>query len=84
MKTIKYRTNYGVYHGLQVTTGKKFIHLILIQYPIKIIKVPTSEARYICDDIAPTSKVKRTLKRMAKTSYGTMRSAPKNIKQVLV
>ena len=47
-KVIRYRTDEGVFTGLQILEGHKFIHLILMDSAgIRIRKVPVAEGRFI-------------------------------------
>jgi hypothetical protein len=84
MKVVQYQaSNQSVRHGLFVTEGRKWSQLILVEHPIRLIKVPNSEQRNMADMDYKVSKAKRIIKQMVKVYYGTIRNAPKNVRAVL-
>ena len=83
MKVVKYQIDNAIRHGLIVTEGRKWSQLILVEHPIRLIKVPNSEQRYMADTDYKVSKAKRIIKQMIKSHYGTIRNAPKNVRAAL-
>jgi len=86
MKVVKYqakKTNHTVRHALTVKEGRKWTHLILIDHPIRVIRVQNTEKRFITDTQYKVSKAKRIIKNMTRAYYGTLRKAPKSVRVAL-
>jgi hypothetical protein len=84
MEVIRYQAKgQAVRHGLLVTTGRKWTHIILVDHPIRIVRVLNKEQDNMEVMNYKVSKATRVIKRMAQSYYGTMRKAPKNVRKVL-
>ena len=86
MKVVKYqskKTNHTVRHALTVKVGRKWMHLILVDHPIRVIRVLNTEQKFMEDTVYKVSKVKRIIKDMTRSYYGTLRNAPKKVREVL-
>ena len=84
MKVIKYNTeHFGIRHGLLVAEGRKWSKLILIEHPVRVQRIPNTELKRICDTNYKPSKALKHIKQMAKMYYGTIRNAPKSLREVL-
>ena len=66
MKVISYKSNTGTTHGLFVKKARKYVHVILMQVPIKIHKLPMAETDYMTDIVYPVNKCKKHLRAAAK------------------
>lgn len=67
MEPIKYHTfDEGVRRGLLVKRTNKYIRLILMQYPIKVTRVPVAEYRNMSLLDYPISKLKKALRKAAR------------------
>ena len=84
MRVIRHHGSNGIRSGLVVTEGRKWIHIMLMDLPIKIRKIPCKESRTLVDlEGYPEGRAKRIFKQAIIKSYGTYRKAPKNIKEAL-
>ena len=88
MKPIKYRTDSGPRTALLVTEGRKFHHIMPMDLPIRIRKVPRAEERYFEEleykgQPYPLKRALRFFRDAARRSYGTIRNAPKNVREAL-
>jgi hypothetical protein len=86
MNVVKYqakKTNHTVRYALTVKVSRKWMHLILLDHPIRVIKVLTTEQEFMEDTTHKVSKVKRVIKNMARSYYGTLHKAPKNVREAL-
>jgi len=83
MKVIKYNSNNGIRTGLLVKTGIKWTHLMMMDLPIKIIRVLNTESKYITELDYREGRAKRIFKSAVKKTYGTLRNAPKNVREAL-
>lgn len=80
---IIYHTDNGVRRGLQVKEGRKFLHLVLLDYPLVIKRVPTSESRYIKPGDFTVPRVRRSLRELNKQAGGSTRDLSKDLRRVL-
>lgn len=90
MKVIKYHTGEGQRHGLLVSTGRKFHRVLLMDYPIRIRKVPLPEERHfkemdykVVGRPYPVSRCKRHLRDAARKWHGSLRNVSKDVREVL-
>ena len=89
MKVIQYHSDDGRRTGLLISTGRKFHKAILMDNPIRVIKIPISSGRYI-DDLEtgagvpyPVSRAKRLLRNAAKRFHGSIRNISKEAREAL-
>ena len=86
MKVVKYqakKTNHTVRHALTIKEGRKWMQIILIDHPIRVIRVQNTEQRFMEDTEYKVSKAKRIIKNMARSYYGTLKKAPKSVRVAL-
>ena len=90
MQVIQYHTNEGFRTGLLVSTGRKFHKVILMDNPIRIRKVPTSEDRHIkplayktMGQPYPVPRCKRHLRDAARRWHGGLRHVSKEVREAL-
>jgi len=87
MKVIRYHTDNGFRSGLLVKTGPKWTQLMMMDLPIKIIRVLNTESKYFTELDHKESKTKRIFRDAVKKTYGTIRNAirnaPKNVREAL-
>ena len=83
MKVIRYHGSEGSRTGLLVDTGSKYHHIILVDNPIRMSKVPLSDERYFTDLEYPVSRCKRKLREMIKTWHGSLKNVSKPVRQAL-
>lgn len=80
MRVIRYRSQCGNVHGLEVKKARKFIHVVLMQQPIRVTKLPLSDSRFITEIDYPIRKCKQHLRAAAKQWHNTL---SQNTKQAL-
>lgn len=84
MEVIRYNDGSGYRHGLLVAEGRKYLQLLLIDTPVRVRKVKLDEARYIQQITSTTvSKAKAIMRTFVRRQYGTMRNAPKTVREIL-
>jgi len=88
MDTIRYqseKTEHIRRHGIIVKEGRKWMSIILIDYPIKIKRIHIDEKRnmVINPDGVKLSATKKALRSMVKRHLGSMRYAPKSVRLAL-
>ena len=84
MRIIRHHGTNGIRSGLVVTEGRKWIHIMLMDLPIRIRKIPTKESADLVDlEGYSQSKAKRLFRKAVTASYGSYRKAPKNVKEAL-
>ena len=82
MKVIRYRTDQSR-TGAVVKEGDKFLHILMIDNPVRIVKVPKSEERYMVELDYPISRFKRIAKRCVKEWHGGLRNVSKPVREAL-
>jgi hypothetical protein len=83
MQTIRYHTENGVRHGLLVKEGYKKLHVLLIDTPITVRRVPVSEARYMEMLDIPVNRTKKAIATFVRRTFGTLRQAPQSVREAL-
>jgi len=88
MDTIRYqseKTEQTRRHGIVVKEGRKWMSVILIDYPVRVKRIHISEKSnmVINPDGIKLSKIKKALKNMVRQHLGTMRNAPKSVRVAL-
>jgi hypothetical protein len=88
MKVINYHSDEGQRTGLLVSTGRKFHQVILMDYPIRIRKVPLADERRFKDlehkgKPYPLARCKRHLRHAIKTWHGGMKNVSKGVREAL-
>ena len=66
MKVISYKSNTGTTYGLLVKEARKYVHVILMQAPDKIQKLPLKETKYMTDIVYPLNKCIKHLRAAAR------------------
>jgi len=56
---------------------------MMMDLPIKIIRVLNTESKYFTELDHKESKTKRIFRDAVKKTYGTIRNAPKNVREAL-
>ena len=49
MKVVNYNTECGTVAALVGKKGRKFFHVLLLGFPVRVRRVPLSEAKYMTD-----------------------------------
>jgi len=83
MKVISYYTKEGRRSGLLVSEGRKWTKLMMMSLPIKVTKVLNEEQRNMTVLDYKMSKAKRHFKHAVNACYGSLRKAPKSVREVL-
>lgn len=66
-----------------VDSGRKYHHLLLMDNPIRIKKVPLDESKYIREEPGKVSRVKRQFRGAVKRWHGSMRGVSKGVREAL-
>ena len=82
MKIVRYRTE-QTRVGAIVKEGDKFLHLLMIDNPIKVTKVAKAERRYMTEIDYKESRFKRIARRCVKNWHGGMRNVSKQVREAL-
>ena len=85
---IRYWSSNGVRSGLLVNRGRRWLYIMLMDYPIRIRRVPVSaiqsiKALKLKGQPYPVTRAVNIFKRSVKRCYGTLRKAPKNVRKAL-
>lgn len=88
MDTVRYqsdKTEQVRRHGIIVKEGRKWMSIILIDYPVRVKRIHIDEKRnmVINPDGIKLSKTKKALRNMVKRHLGSMRLAPKTVREAL-
>ena len=84
MKVIEYQTpSNAIRHGLLVATGRKWTQLILVEHPIRVTRILNTDLSSVTEMKYKVGRAKRIIKNMTKAYYGTVRNAPKKVREVL-
>jgi hypothetical protein len=83
MKVIRYHGDEGSRTGLLVETGSKYHHVIMVDNPIRMIKVPLSEERNFTDLDYPVARCKRKLRDMARAWHGSLKNVSRPVREAL-
>jgi hypothetical protein len=88
MKTVSYNWDgHGSRPAIVLDEGKKAIRIVPFYLPIRVRRVPKSEARYFKDITLrgkpyPLKRALKFLRGYVQRSYGTLRSAPKTVREI--
>ena len=66
-----------------VKTGRKYFQCVVIDFPIRIVKVKITNGRYLTDIDYSTKKAARKIKKMVK-QHGITKGAKQILKEALV
>ena len=81
MKLVNYNTKYGTVAALVGKKGRKFFHVLLLGFPVRVRRVPLSEAKYMKDvDYSLRKAVK--VYRMAGERMGITKGAERLLNEV--
>ena len=63
MKVIEYKTpSNAIRHGLLVTQGRKWTHIILVEHPIRMTRIPNTDLSSVNEMKYKVSRAKRILR----------------------
>lgn len=83
MKVMRYRSESGVKTALLVKEGRKYLQILLLDYPMRIRRVPHIEARYMTEMDYPVNRAKRMYRDFARAHYEGLRNVPKSVRAAL-
>lgn len=69
-------------HTVLVSEGRKRLHLVVIDYPVRHVSLPKQESRYLTSISYPLPKAVRSLRRFAKHA-GITRAAKHMLEEAL-
>jgi hypothetical protein len=81
MKVVNYETEQGMVAQLVAKRGRKFLHVLMIGFPVHVRRVPLEEAAYMIDTDYPLSKAIKVY-RMAGERMGITKGAKKLLNEV--
>ena len=83
-EVINYHTNDGVRRGMLIKTGRKYLQVIMMDYPLRVRKVPLAEQKYMTVlEHYPLWKCKKHFRRAAKRWHGKPGDLSKTVKQAI-
>jgi len=77
------RDNEGVRSAILFKIGRRYAHLVVMDYPMVVHKAPLSELKYMQATGLRMLKVAKQFRRAAKTWHGKVGDLPENVKHVL-
>ena len=83
-KVVRFHTNEGQRTGLVAKVGHKYVHVLLMDNPLRIRKFKIQEQRYMTE--LPGYPVKQAVKifrKAARAWHGSIASCPNGVKQLL-
>jgi hypothetical protein len=88
MQVIQHHTDEGFRSGLLISTGRKFHHVILMDNPIRIHKVPLqAERKFLYPQYKgkpyPLSRAKRHFRAAVVQWHGSLRNVSKEVREAL-
>lgn len=84
MIVINYKGVDGVRRGLLLKCGNKYTHVLLLDNPLRVTKLPNREAKYIqAMDWYPVKKALKVFRRCAKAWHGSIAECPKGVRLAL-
>lgn len=83
MKVVRYRSNEGCRSGLLISEGSKYLKIILMDNPIRVHKIPKSEAMYIKELDYSVTKCKRKLRQAIIVYHGSLCAVSKETRLAL-
>lgn len=55
-RVVRWRRDDGVRHGLAGEPGRKYVPVVVVDYPVRLLKVPLYEQRYMTELDQPSVK----------------------------
>lgn len=83
MRVIRFHSEEGQRTGLLVKETPKYLYLILVKHPLRMLRVPATERRHMLTLDYPVEKSKRILRRAAKDWHGGLRNVPRSVREAL-
>lgn len=81
---MSYRTDEGTRTALLVGEGRKYLRLVtMAEYPMRVIKVPLSEGKWLRVMPGSLKLALRTYRGVAKRDHGSRANWPKQLKEAL-
>lgn len=81
---VRYHTNEGIRSALLLPTeGRKFLHIMQMDYPLLVKKVPLEEGKFMTVLDYPIKRALRQFRRAAKQWHGGIRYLSDEARQAL-
>lgn len=82
-RVVRYHSDEGVRAAIYLGEGTKYIHILPMDYPLQVKRIPLSDGKYLKDMDVHLSKALKTFRHAAKAWHGGLRNCSDAVRDAL-
>lgn len=80
---VRFHTNEGIRSGLLLSAGHKYLHILPMDYPLQVHRVPLTEGKYMRVSPAAIEPAMKKFRHAAKQWHGGLKNLSAEIQDAL-